>query len=182
MSKTVPKNIFTDLSTISGRIVKVLIDRGLVKRDGSPNLSDAERKAGIKGTVLQKAVKRDGGLYDDNLDKFLRTFHVKRDWLLKGIGDMNEENPTPAMKSTDNKETAIRGHVYTDLIEHNSDYKLMPTMLLTDYSIIPKRILEGHEKEIARQDGLIAKYEGYISRLEKEIESLRSQLIPKNAQ
>jgi hypothetical protein len=89
---------------------------------------------------------------------------------------------TPAMKSSDNNETGIRGHVYTELIEKNSDYKLMPTMILTDYSIIPKRILDGHDKEIARQETLISKYEGLISRLEKEIESLRSQLTPKNAQ
>jgi hypothetical protein len=90
MSKESPKNILT----FSERIVKVLIDNNIVKKNGEPNFSAAERKCGMKGTVIQKAVKRQGGLYDDNLDKFLRTFHVKREWLLYGKGEQYEKNGT----------------------------------------------------------------------------------------
>jgi GTPase involved in cell partitioning and DNA repair len=187
MSKTVPENIFIDLSTISGRIVKVLIDKGLVKRDGSPNFSEAERKAGIKGTVLQKAVKREGGLYDDNLDKFLRTFHVKRDWLLKGIGDMNDKNPTPAINSTSNTENEMND-IYKDLVEANTDYRLVPKIILDQYHIIPKDEVEDRREMIkvitkakddliSKYETLLARYEEDIDELEKENETLRSQIL-----
>lgn len=100
MSKTLEENI----STFSGRIVKILKDNGLIKKDGTVNFSEAERKCHMKGTILQKAVKRDGGLYDDNLDKFLRTFQVRRDWLVKGDGDIYDKKPTPDIK---NEQTTI---------------------------------------------------------------------------
>ena len=95
MSKTLVENI----STFSGRIVKILKDNGLTKKDGSVNFSEAERKCQMKGTILQKAVKRNSGLYDDNLDKFLRTFQVRRNWLLKGEGEVYEIKPTPDIKN-----------------------------------------------------------------------------------
>jgi hypothetical protein len=145
---------------------------------------DIEKSLDVDGTFY-KAYNENREPRKELLAEFLRKFHVKTSWWKNPIGtteaEIFEKNPTPAINSGDNKETAVRGHVYTDLIERNSDYKLVPTMLMMDYSIIPKRILDGHEKEIARQDNLIAKYEGYINRLEKENESLRSQLIPKNA-
>lgn len=92
------KKNLENLSGIGKRIVKVLIDKGMVKRDGSPNFSKAERECGMKGTILQKAVKRNGGLYDDNLDKFLGTFHVSRDWFLYERGDPYVKNGTSVSK------------------------------------------------------------------------------------
>jgi hypothetical protein len=88
-------------------------------------------------------------------------------------------NLTSVHKITDNKDLMIRGHVYTDLIEKNSDYKILPTVILTDYKIVPNNILESHEREIQRQDGLIVKYERLIERLEKENATLRSQVVTK---
>jgi transcriptional regulator with XRE-family HTH domain len=137
-----------------------------------------EQLAGKLGKKKTSVYEWEAGTYkpgQDSLTKLAAALDVQ-------ISDLIEENLTEVNKSTDNNETVIRGHVYTELIERNSDYKLMPTMILTDYSIIPKRILDGHDKEIARQEKLITKYEGLISRLENEIESLRSQLTPKNAQ
>jgi hypothetical protein len=88
--------------SFSDRIVKVLIDKGIVHKRGkkkdTPNYSAAERMCGMKGTVLQKAVKREGGLYDDNLDKFLGTFHVSREWLVHGKGDTYVKNGTSGRK------------------------------------------------------------------------------------
>jgi hypothetical protein len=110
MSKKNLKNI----SGIGARITKVLTDNNLVKRNGTVNFSEAERKCKMKGTVLQKAVKRDGGLYDENLDKFLRTFHVKREWLLHGKGDEYDKNITNVeIRSQSNAEEIIQ--LYKDL-------------------------------------------------------------------
>jgi hypothetical protein len=94
MSKTVTENI----STFSDRIIKILKDNGLIKKDGSVNFSAAERKCRMKGTILQKAVKRNSGLYDDNLDKFLGTFQVRKEWLLNGEGDIYDKKHTPGIK------------------------------------------------------------------------------------
>jgi hypothetical protein len=111
MSKENPKYF----SGIGERIAKVLIDNGIVKRDGSPNFSAAERKCKIKGTVLQRAVKRNGGLYDDNLDKFLGTFHVERQWLLHGKGEQYSKNITPVQLNADIDKDAQLIEVYKNL-------------------------------------------------------------------
>jgi transcriptional regulator with XRE-family HTH domain len=169
--KELSKKIISDLINEDGRGLAVIAKEIGISRQRLTNYKNGERFP--DADFIQKWQKTFGenlmDLMDKATDKATNVSHETK-------------NSTPAMKSTDSKETAIRGHVYTELIEQNSDYKLMPTMILTDYSIIPKRILDGHDKEIARQEILISKYEGLINRLEKEIESLRSQLTPKNAQ
>jgi hypothetical protein len=171
MSKTVLEK---DL-TISDRLIKVLTDKGLVKANGSVNFSAAERKAGLKGTVLQKAVKRDGGLYDDNLDKFLRTFHVKREWLLRGEGDVYEKNPTSASNSTDNMESGS-----LEIKDADKDYFYVPkTLVQGEYRLELISQIESRERLMQKaldvQDAL-------IKQLKVEIEDLRSRLhvVPAN--
>jgi hypothetical protein len=88
-------------STFFSRIDKVLKDNGLVKKDGKPNYAKAEQKSGMAGTVLAKAAQREGQLSEYNKEKFLRTFHVKREWLESGKGEIYEKNPTPAIKNDD---------------------------------------------------------------------------------
>jgi hypothetical protein len=164
MSKTLHENFLT----VSERIIKVLTDNGLVKRNGTVNFSAAERKCGMKSTILQKAAKRDGGLYDDNLDKFLRTFKVRREWFLKGTGDIYDENLTDEQKPTDNKEM--------EEIKIN----------LSEYSVIPKVVLEGSQlvskSEIDRAESkvqlIIQSKDELIKELRDQLKVLRSAPVP----
>jgi transcriptional regulator with XRE-family HTH domain len=71
---------------------------------------------------------------------------------------------TPASNSTDNTEAAIKGEVYTNLVESNSDYRLVPkTILDGEYRIVPKSELDTWKEVLKSKNDL-------ISRLEKEIE------------
>lgn len=149
MSKTLSENILS----FSERIVKILKDKGLIKKNGQVNYSEAERKCGMKGTVLQKAVKRNGGLYDDNLDKFLRTFQVRRDWLLKGTGDIYDKNgtyveiPTPM----DKKEDALNSQadeVLRQLIKGDGEYIIInKKLILEKYRLVSMEEMEQQKKE-----------------------------------
>lgn len=86
------------ISPFGERIIKVLKDNGLTKPDGDANYSEAERLCRIKGGNLSKSVKAKG-MHEENLKKFLGTFHVKRDWLLRGTGDQYEIKHTPVTKA-----------------------------------------------------------------------------------
>lgn len=56
------------------------------------SISEAEVKSGIKPTVLNKVINRKGKLGSDNMERFLRTFHVERQWLLTGDGPIFDES------------------------------------------------------------------------------------------
>jgi hypothetical protein len=113
------------------------------------------------------------------VEKFLRHYSINERWWKTGEGEIFI---TPAINSNNSDETAIRGHVYTDLIERNSEYKLMPTVILANYKIVPNDVLESHRKEIAGRDNLIAKYEALIDRMENDIKNMRLQFVPKHVQ
>lgn len=156
MSKIIPENI----STISERLIKVLTDNGLVKKNGEVNFSAAERQCGMKGTVLQKAVKRNGGLYDDNLDKFLRTFQVKREWLLKGIGDIYNENPTPAINTGNKMEHEFTvTDAFRKIIEGGTEYVLVPRIAMQGSTLVSVDQLKRNESLI---DWFISEHERLI--------------------
>jgi len=147
----------------------------------------AEDECGFGRNTIANALKDNRLLSEEYHNKFITKFNVNPEWWETGKGEVILKKPYTGNNSSDSNgkgksELDIRAHTYADLIEKNTDYKLMPTMILTDYSIIPKRILDGHEKEISRQESLINKYEGLIDRLEKEIATLRSQLVPQHAQ
>lgn len=60
-------------------------------------IQEAEVKSGLGATTLQKLKTRNEGkgkLHKDNLEKFLRTFHVERSWWDTGEGDMFEKSST----------------------------------------------------------------------------------------
>jgi hypothetical protein len=70
------------------------------------SVSRAEAMAGLGVSTISKMKQRkggDGSLHDDNLEKFLRTFHVNRVWWEKQEGEMFE----PAIEASQNDETAL---------------------------------------------------------------------------
>jgi hypothetical protein len=94
MSKKKRQNI----TPFGERIIKVLKDNGLVKRNGDPNYSKAERECDFRGSFLSKAVRSDG-MHEENAKKFQRRFNVNSRWLETGIGDTYVKNGTPGRKT-----------------------------------------------------------------------------------
>lgn len=86
-----------------------------------------------------------------------------------------EEEGNEQSESMDVKET-----FYTELIEKNERYTLMPRAVLTDYKIVPDKILDkltkSHEGE---KEALIAKYNSEIEAImikhEKMVDGLKSK-------
>lgn len=173
MSKTIPENLLT----ISDRINKVLTDKGLVKEDGTPNYAEAERLAGIKGTVLSKVVQRNGSLGDYNKEKFLRTFHVTPSWFDAGVGNIYDENHTQVDKTSDNseKEAALRA-AYKTVKEGNTEYVLIPMKVLDKTQLVSIEELAEKNRELERKNGQIDFYQNQIGRLLENLE-----LTPKPA-
>ena len=69
------------------KIMQVLKAKGL-------SVAKAEGLAGIGATTISKMKQRkngEGSLHEDNLQKFLRTFHVKRAWWDTNEGEMFEQ-------------------------------------------------------------------------------------------
>ena len=74
---------FTDYQKIS----QIIEAKGI-------SIPKAEVLSGLGATTLSKLKTRNGGngqLHPDNLEKFLRTFHVKREWWDNSEGEMFEE-------------------------------------------------------------------------------------------
>lgn len=66
------------------KILQVIEAKGI-------KIQEAEVMCGLGVTTLQKLKTRNEGkgkLHPDNLEKFLRTFHVERDWWETGEGEM----------------------------------------------------------------------------------------------
>lgn len=156
------KKIQGKITPFGERIVKVLKDNGLLKSNGEVNYSEAERLCGIKGTGIAKAVQGNG-MHDGNLEKFLGTFHVERDWLLHGNGPMKNEkavkNPTPASNSTDNTEKPL-GEIYRNIVEGSTEYILIPRSVLQEkYRLVPleqiQKDKDDAQKKSAHIDALL---------------------------
>lgn len=180
MSKTTTENY----STFFSRIDKVLIDSGLTKKDGSPNYAKAEQKAGMAGTVLSKAAQRDGELSEYNKEKFLRTFHVNRDWLEAGKGEIYSKKPTPVTESTgSNENPVIREGVYQTIVEGHTEYVLIPRMVLNETQLISTEQinktwaeLAEKNKELERKNRQLDFYQEQFAKLMDNLE-----LSPKSA-
>lgn len=104
------------------------------------------------------------------LEKFLTYYRVSREWWKTGEG---EPILTSVDKASDNKEKPPES-IYRDLVESNSEYRLVPKIILDNYEIIPKRELE--ERAAIVREALDAKNYA-IAQLEKEIASLRSREV-----
>jgi hypothetical protein len=171
------KNVQENISTFLARINKVLIDKGFEKKDGTINYSKAERITGISTSTLSKLAQREGELGEFNKEKFLRTFGVNRDWLDTGKGDIYGENPTQVDKPADITEN--RDDVYRRMVEENSEYKLVPSTLLSgEYRIVLAKEIEQRDQLLKE---LLNDKNRLIKVLEDEIKMLRSGELSKKA-
>lgn len=149
---------------------------------------------GVSETTFGTYSRMTSAMGVDLLDKILTTYPGARTELIRYLGGNTEENHTGDNKSLRKAEIMDKiNTVYRDLVEANTEYRLVPKKILDDYDMLPKKELENRNKmmEIVTQamdeakDALIEKYEIVIAglkqrieRLEKENEDLRGGQIP----
>lgn len=113
----------------------------------------------------------------------------------------SKSDNTSVQQPGDNKQNGMTAKetFYTDLIENNEEYSLLPRAVLKDYKIVPDKIIDviissnENEKKALREsmetakESLIKDYEllikgleNKVDRLEKENEDLRRQIPGKN--
>lgn len=112
------------------------------------------------------------------VEKFLNHYGIRIEWWKTGEGDVFKEKITSVDKKEEIKEN--REDVYRNLVEENSEYKLVPSELLNgEYRIILNRELEMRDKllteQISQQKELIATKNKLIQQLEDEVVSLRGR-------
>jgi len=88
------------------------------------------------------------------------------------INELTGENPTSVDKPSDNNgKAAAPEEVYRNLVESNSEYRLVPKVIFDNYEIVPKSELR--EKAEIVKIALKAK-DDVINQLNKEIAELRA--------
>lgn len=113
---------------------------------------------------------------------------INPEWWDSGNGSIYLENGTGMDKSNDNKGNGgTPSELYRDLVESNSEYRLVPKVILDRYEILSQRELESRErvlsamldqaKEIsATKQLLLDEKDKLIVALEEEIYELRVKL------
>jgi hypothetical protein len=121
------------------------------------------------GDTLQKAYSDNREMRPQTTDRFLHKMSISPQWWETGQGDVFSQSVT---KTSDLKES-----FYRDLIEHNQDYSLIPRAVLTDYKIVPEKIIDMiYQDKEELKNALITKYEMIIANMEREANHLRSRL------
>jgi transcriptional regulator with XRE-family HTH domain len=128
-----------------------------------------EQYCGIGSKTLRKNVNEDSEPTQRILVKLFDGLGINREWWGSGKGEIFIENPTPAIKSSDNKETR-----YMDFNEGHPDYYMVPkTMVQGEYRLELLSEIESKksllQKTLDTQDALIIE-------LRREIAELRSKL------
>jgi transcriptional regulator with XRE-family HTH domain len=158
MSRQVDKK-YKDLGL---KFYKVLTVSGIKRQ------SDFAMRCQINPGTLSKALERES-LSEDIVDKIYDAFRVRKDFWEDGKEPIIDENHTPAIKSSDNKETR-----YMDFKEGHPDYYMVPkTMVQGEYRLELLSEIESKksllQKTLDTQDALIIE-------LRREIAELRSKL------
>lgn len=112
------------------------------------------------------------------VEKFLNHYGIRMEWWKTGEGEVFKEKNTSVDKTPPIKEN--REEIYRNLVEENSEYKLVPSELLNgEYRIILNRELEMRDRllteQISQQKELIATKNKLIQQLEDEVVSLRGR-------
>lgn len=115
---------------------------------------------------------------------FLRHYRIRMQWWQTGEGDVFEKNGTYVKSPMETpKNEKVPEEIYRDLVEANSDYRLIPKAILDDYDILPKKEMENRNKMMdlvtkamnESKDSLIEKYELIIKGLDNTIARLESE-------
>lgn len=134
----------------------------------------------------------------NDLDRFLNHYNVNREWWKTGEGSVFNTSVQKPSNNNGNGMTT-KETFYSDLIEGNEEYSLIPRAVLKDYKIVPDKIIDviiasnENEKNALKRsmesekEALIKEYERVIQglenkvvRLEQEKEDLRRQIPGQN--
>lgn len=156
------------------------------------SLYDLEVKSGVGMGTIRKAYEENREPSKRIIWKFLESLSINTDWWETGKGDIYLEKGTQ-MPKTDDSNGKHSGsddeRILRELIDSNDKYRLVPTIILTEYEIMSKNEIASREsilnELIASQRVVIASKNDVIAELKKEIELLKSgQIIapPKETQ
>lgn len=135
---------------------------------------DLAEYCGFHRDTIRKAIDRKSELKDKYLRIFQDKLRINPQWWDTGKGDIYVSKPTQDLKPNGNKEKMAPEEIYRNLVESNSEYRLIPKIILDQYEIIPKRELE-ERAEIVRI--AIAAKNDVIAELKKEISDLRAKEV-----
>lgn len=94
------------------------------------------------------------------------------------------------IKNKENRAMNARETFYTELIENNQEYSLLPKAILRDYKMIPDKLIdlitqskdEVNRGLLEKNELLVMGYEARLQKLEMEKEELRRQISTKDKQ
>lgn len=148
----------------------------------------AEDECGFGRNTLANAIKENREMSEEYHNKFMTHYEVNPDWWNSGKGEILIKNGTYVEIPKHNNGNAMtaRETFYTDLIEGNEEYSILPRAVLKDYKIVPDKIIDViiQSTDEARKalekakdleiDSLVAKHETIIKGLNIEIEKLKN--------
>jgi DNA repair exonuclease SbcCD ATPase subunit len=143
------------------------------------SINKMERDLGLDGTIY-KGVKNPDYIPDPGLvSEIVRKYNIRKQWWDKDWETgSNDIFNTSVPESTDNTvKMKSREEMYQDLVEANSDYSLVPKIILEKYQLLPKEESEDRReilKTIERiSNQLVSEKERLILEKESKIEQLR---------
>lgn len=119
--------------TFRDRIDKILEIKKL-------SLHALNQKSGFGQGTIKAAYDLNRELSELHEKKFLEVWGISLDWWKAGRGEIFYQNGTPAIKSNNNE--VSRETFYRDLMERNEQYSIIPRAVLTDYKIVPDKIID----------------------------------------
>jgi hypothetical protein len=151
--------------TLKDKIKKILKTNEL----GISTPSSLETFIGASQGSITTPMRENGNLGPSLTKKLYEKIRVNPEWWETGEGEPIIPNGT--------KNSMVKESFYRDLIENNQEYSLIPRAVLTDYKIVPEKIIDmiySDKEEL--KNALISKYEMIISNMEREVNNLRSRL------
>lgn len=145
-----------------------------LKKISVKELSD---KIGINPQSIYDWEKEKYEPVKENLESLARILGVQ-------VKTFYDENSTDGNNPSNNKGNQLmtpRETFYTDLIEKNDEYNLIPRAVLKDYKIVPDKIIDviiqsNENEKKALVEGLNSKYELMIQGYKNKIADLESEL------
>jgi hypothetical protein len=126
----------------------------------------------INPNTLSKALER-LSFSEDIVDKIYDKYGVRKDYWYDGKEPILERNGTGPHKPGDYKQNGYdpRETFYTDLIENNTEYTIMPRVVLRDYKIVPDKVI----------DAIIESKDGEKKALKEAMDMATASLLKKHS-
>lgn len=130
-----------------------------------------ERKIGVGGSAISKAIERDTAIKEETIQKILRTFpNVSRHWLMVGEGEMfvTSQKSNNANADTPNEDIPVNSLP-------GNEYQSIPGAGIMPNNQMMRQIVEANYNNSVT----FLKMATAIERRDEEIAEMRKQLIPR---